>query len=99
MGFLSMKNARIYPKKEESESNLQEILLKWCRESLQAESIDAQIGKTEDDKEEILYFRRCEQIKGMLNHQFMNLDQAFLDHLIDEKVYDMVFSGNGSRES
>lgn len=92
MGVISMKNAKIFAKKAESESNLQESLLKWCRESLQAEMIDARIGKTAEDTEETLYFRRCEQIKGMLNHQFMNLDQALLDHFIDEKVYDMLFS-------
>ncbi|MCM1045445.1 MAG: hypothetical protein NC417_08030 [Candidatus Gastranaerophilales bacterium] len=94
MGVVSVKNARFFAKKAESESNLQEILLKWCRENLQEETIDAQIAKTEEDTEETLYFRRCEQIKGMLNHQFMNLDQALLDHFIDEKVYDMVFLDN-----
>jgi hypothetical protein len=28
----------------------------------------------------------------MLNHQFMNLDQDFVDELIDEEIYDMVFT-------
>lgn len=92
MGVISVKNAKIFAKKAESESNLQEILLKWCKENMQADAIDAQIGKTQEDTEETLYFRRCEQVRGMLNHQFMNLDQAFLDHFIDEKVYDMIFS-------
>lgn len=92
MGIVSMKNARVFAKKAESESNLQEILLKWCRENLRAEDIDKEIGRTSEDKEETLYFKRCERIREMLNHQFMNLDQALLDHFIDEKVYDMIFS-------
>lgn len=92
MGVISMKNARIFAKKAESENNLQEILLKWCNENFQAEAIDREIGKTEEDTEEILYFKRSEQMKKMLNHQFVNLDQAFLEHFLDEKVYEKVFT-------
>lgn len=91
MGVISLKNAKIFAKKAESESNLQEILLKWCNENFSADAIDGEIDKTDEDTEEILYFKRCEQMKKMLNHQFMNLDQAFLEHFIDEKVYDTVF--------
>lgn len=91
MGVISLKNAKLFAKKAESESNLQEILLKWCNENFSADAIDGEIDKTEEDTEEILYFKRCEQMKKMLNHQFMNLDQAFLEHFIDEKVYDTVF--------
>lgn len=92
MGVVSLKNARIFAKKAESESNLQEILLKWCNDNLNADAIDGEIDKSEADSEEILYFKRCEQMKKMLNHQFVNLDQAFLEHLIDEKVYDEIFT-------
>lgn len=91
MGMVSMKNARIFAKKAESENSLQETLQKWCNDNLNADAIDEEIGKAETDSEEILYFKRCEQIKKMLNHQFVNLDQAFLEHFIDEKVYDQVF--------
>lgn len=91
MGGISMKNARIFAKKAESENSLQNTLLAWCRENLTAENIGAEIESTRDDTEETLYFKRCDYIKGRMNHQFMNLDQAFLEHLIDEKVYEMVF--------
>ena len=43
------------------------------------------------ESEEILYFRRFEAIKARLNHQFLNLDQGFLEKLIDDTVYEMVY--------
>lgn len=92
MGAVSMKNAKIFAKKAESENSLRDSLLKWCEENLTAEKIDAQIENADDVADEILYFRRYEMIKKMMNHQFMNLDQGFLEQLIDDEVYDMVFS-------
>lgn len=93
MGAVSMKNAKIFAKKAESENSLRDSLLNWCEENLTAEKIDAQIENAGDMADEILYFRRYEMIKKMMNHQFMNLDQGFLEQLIDDEVYDMVFDG------
>lgn len=90
MGVISMKNSKIFAKKAESENTLHETLVKWCRDSLNPQTIDAELHLTEDMSEEILYFKRFEKLKEMLNHQFVNLDQAFLDHFIDEE-YDSVF--------
>lgn len=91
MGIVSMKNAKIFAQKAESEHSLENTLMKWCTENLNAEALDKEVQKNEEDTEETLYFRRYEKIKDKLNCQFMNLDQAFLEHFIDEKVYDMVF--------
>ena len=66
-------------------------MLKWCSENLTIEKIDNQIENPEELSEEILYFKRYEIIKKMMNHQFMNLDQGFLEKLIDDEVYDLVF--------
>lgn len=91
MGAVSMKNAKIFAKKAESESFLRDSLLKWCASNLTAEKIDEQIENAEALSEEVLYFKRYEIIKKMTNHQFMNLDQGLLEKLIDDEVYDMVF--------
>lgn len=91
MGVVSMKNARIFEKKAASESSLKDALLTWCTENLKQQEIDAQIENAAGLAPEIIYFRRTEQIKEKLNHQFVNLDQAFLDRLIDEVVYEMIF--------
>ncbi|MCM1569848.1 MAG: hypothetical protein NC081_10435 [Roseburia sp.] len=90
MGVFSMKNAKIFAKKAESENSLKETLEKWCRDNLKEEEIDAQLQ--EESTGEELYFCRCEKLKERLNHQFMNLDQDFLEQFIDTVVYDMVFS-------
>lgn len=90
MGFVSMRTAKIFAKSAESENSLRDTMEKWCRENLRAEDIDKDLYM-QDASEEILYFKRYEKLKEKLNHQFMNLDQGFLDQFIDETVYDMVF--------
>lgn len=91
MGMVSMKNARFFAKNAESENNLKKTLLEWCKENLKAEEIDSRIQNTGAMSEEELYLQRYEIIKYMINYQFMNLDQHFVDTLIDEEVYDGVY--------
>ena len=101
-GIISMKNALIFEKSAESENSVKKALLDWCRQNLRKEELDRQIGiggtaateegAAEMESEEILYFRRFEAIKARLNHQFLNLDQGFLEKLIDDTVYEMVYS-------
>lgn len=91
-GVVSMKNAKFFEKKAESENSLRTTLLEWCRENLDAAEIDGKIG-AQGVAEEVLYFRRFSYIKEKMNHQFVNLDQGFLDRLIDDYVYDSVFEG------
>lgn len=92
-GIVSMKNARIFKKKAESENSLRSTMLEWCRESLHAEELDQQIRREGNlpEAEEIWYFRRFECIKAKLNYQFVNLDQDFLDRFIDDCVYETVY--------
>lgn len=92
MGMLSMKNAQIFAKKAETENSLRDSLLKWCEENLTADKVDERLENVEDIQEEILYFKRYEMLKKMINHQFMNLDQGLVESLIDDEVYDMVFA-------
>ncbi|MBO4980684.1 MAG: hypothetical protein J6C84_02150 [Lachnospiraceae bacterium] len=92
MGVVSLKNAKQFATKAESENSLKNTLTAWCRDNLTGESVDAELSGAKADPEEILYFKRSEIIKERLNRQFVNLDQAFLDQFIDEVVYDMVFS-------
>lgn len=91
-GVVSMRNARIFEGKAESENSLRDTLMGWCRENLHAEEINREVGVgSEESSEEELYFRRFEYIKAKLNHQFVNLDQGFLDKLIDDSVYEAIF--------
>lgn len=93
MGAMSMRNAKIFEKKAESENSLRDTMEKWCRENLNAEEIDSELYM-QDAAEEVLYFKRYDKIKEKLNRQFMNLDQDFLDQFIDETVYDMIYPRN-----
>lgn len=90
-GIVSMKNALIFEKSAESENSLKATLLEWCKQNLHGEELDLQIEAGENEAKEVLYFKRFEAIKARLNHQFMNLDQGFLEKLIDDTVYEMVF--------
>ena len=90
-GIVSMKNAIIFERKAESENSLKDILLEWCRASLHKDELDQQIGAEEIAGDEILYLKRFECLKIKLNHQFVNLDQGFLEKLIEDCVYNMVF--------
>lgn len=91
MGFASMKNAKIFAKKAESENTLRDAMVKWYQENLSAEAVDAELGDIEGLVEEALYFKRVQNLKEKFNHQFMNLDQGFLENFIDEEVYDKFF--------
>ena len=92
MGVVSMKNAKLFAGKAESENTLRDAMTKWYQENLKADTIDAELGITEDVTEEVIYFKRVQLMKDKFNCQFLNLDQAFLEHYIDDEVYDAVFS-------
>lgn len=90
-GIVSMKNAKIFDKKAESENSLRDAMLAWSRENLHARKLDEEIGATEEESQEALYFKRFECIKAKLNYQFVNLDQGFLEKFIDDSVYEMIY--------
>lgn len=89
-GVISIRNAKKFEKKAESENSLRSNLIAWCKENLASETIDAEV-KTAEDTQETLYFKRVQNIKQRLNNQFVNLDPNFLDQFIDEFVYESVF--------
>ena len=90
-GIVSMKNAKYFDGKAETESSLRNTLVDWCKENLTAQEVDKMIGATPNTPVEMLYFKRFGYIKFRLNNQFMNLDQGFLDKFIDDYVYDEIF--------
>ncbi len=92
MGVVSMRNAKIFAGKAESENTLRDAMTKWYQENLNKEKIEEGLVDEEEVSDEILYFKRVQKMKDMFNHQFMNLDQVFLEHYIDEEVYDYFFS-------
>lgn len=83
VGFNSMKSAKEYKKEALTESNLKEEIMNWCRENLTAESVDKSLLDEELSEEEN-YFKRTEYIRNEIGQKFINIDEGFLEQLIDE---------------
>lgn len=92
LGIMSFFHAKTFEKDVDSENSLKESLKAWCQENLKGAEIDHFIRMRDPGfSGESLYFPRFELIKARINHQFLNLDQDFLDQFIDEVVFEMVF--------
>ncbi|MCM1254014.1 MAG: hypothetical protein NC321_14440 [Clostridium sp.] len=83
-GVISMKNFKILSVKAASEDSLVEEMTKWCKENLYADEIDKELFDGQDMPEEQKYFLRAEKMKELIQAQYMNLDDAFLDNFIDD---------------
>lgn len=91
MGLVSMKSYRIYEKKAASENTLQNTMKEWCIAAFRQEDIDSAIFTVEKDMtEEEKYFKRVKFMKEKLCDTYYNLDEAFLDHFVDE-IYADIF--------
>lgn len=89
MGIISLRNSKIFKKKAGKENNLTIEIKKWCTTNLREEEIDSQLGLAEE-QEELKYFQRFDYVKKAIQKQFVNLDEAYLDRLVEE-VYTEIF--------
>lgn len=90
MGILSIRSSQSLKAKAESENSLASEIKKWCSDHMTAESIDGDLFPEGEAGEEIKYFRRTDKMKAMISHQFLNLDEGFLDAFVDD-YYPLVF--------
>ena len=90
MGIVSLRNSKILDKKAKKENNLTQEIRKWCLENILKESVDEKLFLDGDTPEELKYFPRFELMKAMVKRQFLNLDEAYLDRLMDE-LYPEIF--------
>ncbi|MBD5475181.1 MAG: hypothetical protein HDR17_04235 [Lachnospiraceae bacterium] len=86
-GAVSMRNSKILFIKAKSEDSLLSEMTKWCEEHLSAQQIDdglfvAEAGENIPDEQK--YFKRTDKMKSIINDKFMNLDEALLEHFVDE---------------
>lgn len=89
MGIVSMRNSKILKMKACKENNLTQEIKKWCGENFSKEKIDDALNM-EQQSEELQYFQRVDHMKQLIQKQFMNLDEAYLDRLIEE-MYSEIF--------
>lgn len=90
MGIVSLRNSKVLAKKAKKENNLSKEIEKWCMENLPKEIVDERLAFDEDTPEELKYFPRFELMKESVKRQFVNLDEAYLDRLMDE-IYPVIF--------
>ncbi|MCR5256145.1 MAG: zf-TFIIB domain-containing protein [Acetatifactor sp.] len=91
-GIISFINAKKLMGAAKTDSDLRSSILDFVEENLKAEDIDAKIDMTDNLNPEEKFFSRSALIKSAINEKFVNLDQGFLDSLIDETIYEKVFS-------
>ncbi len=91
-GIQSMRAFRSCKKLAVSEDTLRDEVLAWCRSSLKAEEIDLMTGLEAALTEEEKYFGRSEQMKKLISEKFLNLEDGFLDTLVDQ-LYTEIFGG------
>ena len=92
MGIISIRNAGIFEKKAKSDHTLEKRILDFVGNELNSADVDAQADISDSDAPEILYFKRTECLKKIISNKFVNIDPGFLDNLIDEELYDQIFS-------
>lgn len=93
MGIVSLRSYKIFAQKAQKEDSLTEEIVNWCLADLNGPMIDQMIwdsdgGEHENTKdsvsEEMKYFRRTEKMKELINEKFLNLDEAYLEHILDD---------------
>lgn len=91
MGVVSLRSSKVFAAKAQKEDSLTEEIKRWCLADMSAESVDELLS--EEDKalsEEMKYFKRTALMKKLISEKFLNLDEAYLEHFIDE-IYPEIF--------
>jgi len=92
MGFVSMRSSKVFAKEAESENTLKDAIETWCIENFNTYEIDVELFGGEDISDEEKYFRRIAYMKFHICKQFVNLNEDFLEHILDE-IYTVIFEG------
>lgn len=91
-GILSMHSSRVLFVKAKTEDSLLAEITRWCETNLNASDLDSELFGSEEMPEEQKYFIRADKMKALINDKFMNLDEAFVEHFVDE-YYQRLFEG------
>lgn len=83
-GIVSMRTFKVLSVKAKSEDTLLIEITKWCQENLSAQAVDSGLTNMEELPEEQKYFKRADKMKQIIKDKFMNLDEDFLDHFVDD---------------
>lgn len=88
MGFVSLRNFKIFKNNATNENKLSDEIRNWCMTNFNKDNIDEKFDFN-NVAEELKYFQRFKYLKDNINSQFMNLDEAYVDRLVDELYSDI----------
>lgn len=102
MGVVSLRSSKVFALKAQKEDSLTEEITNWCFTDLKADMIDRMIldedEEAEEISEEMKYFKRTEKMKKLINEKFLNLDEAYLEHILDD-IYSGIFDKESREET
>ncbi|MDR0220018.1 MAG: hypothetical protein LBI54_01275 [Lachnospiraceae bacterium] len=99
MGVLAQKKSKVLEEKATEEDSQTKAIKDWCAANLSAAGLDGEVfadseaGELDD---EIKYFRRVDRISELLNGQFADLEEGYLERLIDE-IYEEMYGPHDVR--
>lgn len=82
VGVHCLKSARSVEKLAQEEDKLTSEITQWFKKSFDTFVIDTDIE--EELEEEIKYFKRCEAMKQIIKQSYGDLEEGYLDRLIEE---------------
>ena len=84
-GFNALHSYRKLKVEGDMENQLEKEILEWCRNNITSELVDEQAILAEKVlAEEEKYFKRFEVMKKIVSNKFLNLDEVFLEKLMDD---------------
>lgn len=90
MGISSFRSYEKQAFEAVKESALKEELLRYCSDHLSAEDMDGALGISAGEDGGEAYFKRSAEIKRRISENFLNLNEDYLDHFVDE-VYGQIY--------
>lgn len=91
MGIISVRNFKVFKKRAVKENNLTEEIRRWLLENVDPDAVDRALS-IEELPDEIKYFQRFDHVKNTLQQKFVNLDEAYVERLVEE-MYEQLFEG------
>lgn len=91
IGIVSLRQLKALGTQAEKENDLSSEIISWFTSTYSAEDIDESMDEEVFDQD--LYFKRYEIMTRFLSKQYPDLEETFLDHLVEE-LYGNLFEEN-----
>lgn len=91
IGIVSLRQLKTLGTQAEKKNDLSSEIISWFTSTYSAEDIDESMDEEVFDQD--LYFKRYEIMTRFLSKQYPDLEETFLDHLVEE-LYGNLFEEN-----